>query len=54
MEPKEFSVCNVYLDKDATDVKVEWENKDNCPDKTYSVAKEKCQVIKLISKHNFD
>ena len=53
MEPQEFSVCNVYLDKDATDVKVEWENKDNCPDKTYSVAKEKCQVIKLISRQEF-
>ena len=53
-------MCNVYLDKDASDVKVllrkiinscynfnyqvEWENKANCPDKTYTIAKEKCQV----------
>ena len=53
-------MCNVYLDKDVTDVKVflrkiikscydftaqvEWENKANCPDKTYTIAKEKCQV----------
>ena len=60
LNPKEFSVCNVYLDKDASDVKVflgkiidscydfnakvEWENKANCPDKTYTIAKEKCQV----------
>merc|ERR1711936_1382649 len=45
LDTQKFSVCNLYLDKDVTDVKVEWEDKDKCPDETYSIPKRQCQVI---------
>ena len=48
MDTQKFSVCNLYLDKDVTDVKVEWEDKDKCPDETYSIPKRQCQVSKYL------